>query len=968
MLRRTPTGPSTTTVMVGMTATLGVTALLGASVLWGDPGLRAAPATTGAPARHPLTSTDFIKANGTVLRTDSGAGAAINLRGTNLGGWLVQEDWMSPLGEFALDRGGWTVTASTGSHASATVDGEQATHWSTSGPQRAGDQIRVDLRQPTWVNRVTLGTDRVGEHPRRLAVETSSDGQTWTNVAQQGGTDQETVVRFGLQKTRFLRLVAVDLDAAPWSISELNLFNDPVAHDAGWTAQASATATGTTPAAAVDGDPTTAWQSGVPQAPGQALTIDMQRVIQMDRLLLDAGSAAPDDFARSWEILTSTDNVTFEHAASGFGSGRTTLVDFQGWKWGRYLRIVNHATAPQWWSVADVAVYTGNQMDRAGWQISASEGQAPERVIDGDVGTRWSTGSPQRDGQHITVDLGALTTLNSVALEAAENMPDEGDWPRGYRVETSRDGATWTTAASGQGTFRATSIAFPARATRYLRVVQTGTAAQWWSIGELTAGLYSDDYALHDTLTQRLGTDAAQRVLDTHQATWITEADLDTIAGLGLTFVRVPMGWTTFVNPDGSWKAQPFDRLDWIVREAGERGLYVLLDLHTVPGGGCPWASCGKVGPSPNGFWGSSDAQQLSVDIWTAVAARYRGNPAVAGYDLINEPLIDMSEDADDVRQKNDLFDRLYDAVRAVDPDHVVVLPAFFDLNAIAHPREYGWTNVMYQFHPYDMSAPKDWAAQERLVANELDAIPDRHAAVGVPLLKGEFSLYHNDDLWARFLAGMNAQGVSWSNWAYKVKGSAESGFAYWGLHHGNAHPVPVHNSDSEATMKAKLRAFGTENFTANAAFHRTVARYATGRASYAPVEIPHSGWRVTASSSPAGLEPERGIDGSNDEGWYTGADMAGGEWFQIDMGTVHPVAMVTLQTPRRSPRDYPRGFDIEVSTDGISWQRVARSVAFGWKRPIAIEPTTARYLRITQTGAAPQWWSIDDVAVYASY
>ena len=30
----------------------------------------------------------------------------------NLGGWLTQEDWMSPLGEFAVDRTGWSATAS----------------------------------------------------------------------------------------------------------------------------------------------------------------------------------------------------------------------------------------------------------------------------------------------------------------------------------------------------------------------------------------------------------------------------------------------------------------------------------------------------------------------------------------------------------------------------------------------------------------------------------------------------------------------------------------------------------------------------------------------------------------------------------------------------------------------------------------------------------------------------------------
>ena len=53
-----------------------------------------------------LGASDFLKASGSVLKNSSGAGTTVNLRGTNLGGWLTQEDWMSPLGEYAVDRTG----------------------------------------------------------------------------------------------------------------------------------------------------------------------------------------------------------------------------------------------------------------------------------------------------------------------------------------------------------------------------------------------------------------------------------------------------------------------------------------------------------------------------------------------------------------------------------------------------------------------------------------------------------------------------------------------------------------------------------------------------------------------------------------------------------------------------------------------------------------------------------------------
>ena len=43
----------------------------------------------------------FIKADGKNLRTNYGQGDIINLRGTNAGGYLLQEFWMTPSGESA---------------------------------------------------------------------------------------------------------------------------------------------------------------------------------------------------------------------------------------------------------------------------------------------------------------------------------------------------------------------------------------------------------------------------------------------------------------------------------------------------------------------------------------------------------------------------------------------------------------------------------------------------------------------------------------------------------------------------------------------------------------------------------------------------------------------------------------------------------------------------------------------------
>ena len=51
---------------------------------------------TQVSAREALGSNDFLKVNGTQIRKQKGTGDVVYLRGTNAGGWLVQEDWMNP--------------------------------------------------------------------------------------------------------------------------------------------------------------------------------------------------------------------------------------------------------------------------------------------------------------------------------------------------------------------------------------------------------------------------------------------------------------------------------------------------------------------------------------------------------------------------------------------------------------------------------------------------------------------------------------------------------------------------------------------------------------------------------------------------------------------------------------------------------------------------------------------------------
>jgi glucosylceramidase len=105
-------------------------------------------------------------------------------------------------------------------------------------------------------------------------------------------------------------------------------------------------------------------------------------------------------------------------------------------------------------------------------------------AVDDDATTRWTTGAPQEPGQSLEVDLGRRQTVRRVVLDTGV---DGGDHPRGYALFTSRDGSHWSDVpvATGAGHGQLTTIDIRATEARFLRVVQTATAPQWWSVADL---------------------------------------------------------------------------------------------------------------------------------------------------------------------------------------------------------------------------------------------------------------------------------------------------------------------------------------------------------------------------------------------------------------------------------------------------------------------------------------------------
>lgn len=309
-------------------------------------------------------------------------------------------------------------------------------------------------------------------------------------------------------------------------------------------------------------------------------------------------------------------------------------------------------------------------------------------------------------------------------------------------------------------------------------VILRGMGLGGWMLQEgymLKLGEVGQQHKIRAKLVELVG---EKRTAEFYRA-WLdnhtTEADIAAMAKWGFNSVRLPIHFDQLTLPADkepqagrdTWHEDGFTRIDRLLEWSKANRIYLILDLHAAPGGQGNDLAISDRDPAEPSLWQSEENQRKTVALWSKLAARYKSEPWVGGYDLINEPNWSFATpgkgngcDETENRSVWSLQRRITAAIRAVDKKHIVIIEGnCWGNNYKGLPPAWD-ANMVLSFHKY-------WNHNDEASIAEIKALRTRY---GRPIWLGESG--ENSNGWYRdAIARVEGDGIGWNFWPLKKIG-----------------------------------------------------------------------------------------------------------------------------------------------------------------------------------------------------
>ncbi len=269
------------------------------------------------------------------------------------------------------------------------------------------------------------------------------------------------------------------------------------------------------------------------------------------------------------------------------------------------------------------------------------------------------------------------------------------------------------------------------------------------------SGFANSPTEIKNKIRDLIGTEETEKFFDEYRKNFVTREDIDSLNAWGFNSIRLPMHYELMTPRDTPYVyiEKGFAIIDSLISWCKPHNMYLILDLHAAPGG----QNSGNISdydPNYPSLWESNDNKLRTIDLWRHIAQRYKNEPTIGGYELLNETNWDLGANNSPLRQ---LFINITKAIRESDSSHIIFIEGNHyatDLSGLTPPWDF---NMCYSFHKY-------WSEVTESSISAYTTIRDNYS---VPLWMSESG--ENSNAWfTEFISLLNNKKVGWHWWTYK--------------------------------------------------------------------------------------------------------------------------------------------------------------------------------------------------------
>ncbi|MDP8264055.1 MAG: glycoside hydrolase family 5 protein [Candidatus Aceula lacicola] len=314
---------------------------------------------------------------------------------------------------------------------------------------------------------------------------------------------------------------------------------------------------------------------------------------------------------------------------------------------------------------------------------------------------------------------------------------------------------------------------------------------------------------------------------------FIQEKDIKNIVQLGFNCIRLPFHYRLIETKPYQYSKKGLQCIDQIIAWAKKYHIYVILDLHAAPG--CQnhdWHS-DSLGKAE--LWNNKSFQDRTCALWKLLAKRYADNPMVAGYDILNEAVIQSS------KKLNSFYKKVIVSIRSVDKNHILFvegnlwatdiacLDNFKDDNLVLSVHFYHPIDFVFNFTP-KLSLPLKTMWNKTMLKNIVEQYAQFAKKRGCPIFVGEFGVNYRYNQygevdWLEYVLGLfKKHQFHWTYWTYKAIKNAHFPDGMFSYHPNNSWihregPKTGWETYSDLWEKAKkeiIQSWDTKHFDPN--------------------------------------------------------------------------------------------------------------------------------------------------------